>query len=1325
MPYLSLRALLVTLTMIASGLLHNLSSQLPAEEIQVNDKSLDFVENKGQLPESIRYKCGLDASTSVYLHKSSLRYVLFEEKNHKHQGHEASACDAPDHDNDHKGCTHGHDHHAQGSPAGHAYEVKFLNAKTENTTQGIEKKEHYLNYIRGNDPSEWVSKVSIFKEVQTQELYEGIALRAHSHEGNFKYDLIVDANADPARVLMEYDGVDEMQLVNGDLIISTSVKEIKELKPYAYQEISGQKIEVPCHYVLDSKNKTVYFSFPEGYDDSKELIIDPTVVCSTLGGTVGGEIFGHTATYDQEGNIYLGGIAYDPGIPITNGAFDATHNGGTTDVVISKFNPIGTRAIYTTFVGGSGTDQPHSLITDNKEQLCIFGISNSDNYPTTSTAFQRNRNGSYDIVLTKLTADGSALVGSTYVGGNQDDGGPSDFTTALYSFTGEDYKGEVVLDNNDYVYVASLSQSPDFPVTPDAIQTEINRTGQRQDAVVFRMSPDLSNMVWSTYLGGPNIDLAKGLRVDKDGDVYVSGTTQSNGIPKTGGGWLPDYPGGSSTAFIAKLANQGRTVRNFTFVGTAGSEDGFLLELDTEGNVYICGISDGTMPATPGAYVSAPRARQFISSFTEDLSEMNYTSLIGSGNTVDFCPVAFMVDKCDFIYISGYETESDLPTTPDAYLPNMTREGFYLAVLDPEGTELSYATYFGDATHVDGGTSRFDPAGIVTQAVCSCEGVGILETTPGAFREEQQARCDMGVFKIDFDRDIVTSAITADQSSSGCPPYSFEFEYSGQDGLTFQWDLGDGTTGTSSELNHTYEFPGEYRIELIAENPNTCNMSDTAYFDVIVLGNTTLIDTLLCDPITPLFLDVTAENANYRWNDGFTGSSLKVEEVGTYWVDISIDGCGQRDSFIVRSHTPQAIYIGEDTTVCNSEFELGIMGQDDYEYWWNTGAEGPDLVVEETGSYALTVFNEFGCPASDTVDVEFIEIQKPDLGPDALLCEGEVLFFDVSADGSSYLWQDGSTDPQLAALTSGTYIVEVAEEHCTQSDTIEVVVTELNVSLPQDTFFCDRADYEITPVFTAVDDFIWSTQETSLSIVVTESGSYEILVFDDLGCESSEVINVEFRNSPDIQLPADTSYCSNENLTIDLPQGQLTHLWQDGSTEASYAVMGSGNYMVTTTLNGCPTINAIEVIQNPAPPLDLGPDLRTCNDPDVQLQLSTSENYDQIAWNDSSDGYTLDVQSDGVYWVEVSNEFGCVERDSIEMTLLYTDPFLQEDITRCEQQEEVQLDFSFIQGNDISWSDGSVGPSFTTAGSGDFWFELNNDGCISRDTFEIIIAQLL
>ena len=181
-----------------------------------------------------------------------------------------------------------------------------------------------------------------------------------------------------------------------------------------------------------------------------------------------------------------------------------------------KFSPDGTRLLYGTYIGGSDTDVPHSMIVNNKGELVVFGTTSSQNFPLSAGAYQTRfgggtpvepvggfqyTNGS-DIFVLKLSADGSTLVASTLVGGNGNDGICRTFDFNLINYSDE-FRGEVVVDEKDNVYVGTSTNSTNFPT---ANPTTAQYGGGRQDAVVFKLSSDLRTMIMSTYLGGTAAD---------------------------------------------------------------------------------------------------------------------------------------------------------------------------------------------------------------------------------------------------------------------------------------------------------------------------------------------------------------------------------------------------------------------------------------------------------------------------------------------------------------------------------------------------------------------------------------------------------------------------------------------------------------------------------------------------------------------------------------------------------------------------------------------------------------------------------------------------
>ena len=191
---------------------------------------------------------------------------------------------------------------------------------------------------------------------------------------------------------IKYTWQNSIFLRNENLIIKTSVNTVTELAPFAYQIINDSLYPVECKFKL--KNNILSFNFPNSYDKSKVLIIDPTLIFSTYSGSTA-DNFGYTATYDNLGFLYSGSTVFGVGYPTTLGAYQINYanNSGGTDIGITKYDTTGTQRIYSTYLGGSKDELPHSMIVNNLDELFVFGTTGSDDFPTTSGSIQENFNG--------------------------------------------------------------------------------------------------------------------------------------------------------------------------------------------------------------------------------------------------------------------------------------------------------------------------------------------------------------------------------------------------------------------------------------------------------------------------------------------------------------------------------------------------------------------------------------------------------------------------------------------------------------------------------------------------------------------------------------------------------------------------------------------------------------------------------------------------------------------------------------------------------------------------------------------------------------------
>lgn len=1177
------------------------------------ERGLKFTENKGQWEPPISYAADLGGINRLYLERDRFTFWLFDPEQ-----------SADLHDN--MLARPGQDEVFNLS--GHAYRVNFVGATTTGfSTQG--KSEKSANYFLGNDPARWTSSVFSFERVVYEELYAGIQLAAYSEAGNFKYDFIVQPHADPDQIVLRYEAVDSLFLEAGNLTLLTNVGPIRELKPFAFQVKAGKKVAVPCDYQL--KNNQVSFAFPAGYDVSLPLTIDPTVIGATLAGSDVSRAFGHSATFDNGGNIYTAGISFGVGYPTTMGAFAEMYTGGLVDVAISKFNADGSDLLYSTYIGGTDREYPYSTVVDDNGQLSFLGSTLSRNYPTTENAFQDNYRGNSDIIVTKLRADGAMLAGSTLLGGSDADG----INNSPFSSGGADsYRGEIILDNSGNVYIATCSQSGNFPVTANAPQQTIDEGGQislAQDGIVAKLNSDLSTLFWSTYLGGDGIDLCSGLRVTDNNEVYVTGFAGGADFPMAPGGLQPTWPGGRENAFVVKLAADGSRVLNGTFWGTAGEEKSYFIDVDEVGQVHIYGLSTGDMPITPGTWFANPGSNQFVSAFSADLSTLVYSTVIGAPGSTrnDFIPVAFMVDKCNGIYLSGYYATAGLPLSDDFVYGN--DDSFYLAVLEPNATGLIFGSYYGDANHVDGGTSRFDKGGVVYQGVCSCVFDNrVLNVTNNAWETFQDTDCDVGVFKIDFDVEVVTAAGVASPTTSGCLPLTLDFTYSGRDAETVSWDFGNGDTDTGRAVNYTFTEAGTYTVTQVAASPTACNLSDTFRLEIVVLdGNSSRTERTFCAGADIAFLDASVPGATYHWQDGSTAATYQPTENGTYWVDVSVDGCVRRDSFVLAPPSDLFVDLGEaQLTVCDEPaVDFDVSHPAAASYRWQDGTSGPTYSIGTAGTYAVTITDDFGCAVTDAVTVNFSTTVPVSLGPDLSLCEGTSDTLEVPAAGVSHHWQDGSTSPAMAIDQPGTYWVELNNGGCRSRDSLEATfIPQPNASISASATICfDQNDGFIsaTEVSGGADfTFRWSDGAAGPERTGLSDGVYRLSISNAFGC-STEFIHSITRDTPiEYETIVLANPCSPEEggrvTTSPVSGGQPPYRYAiDDSPFADATVFGGlrgGDYAIRVRdAAGCVVSRPVTVLEPPIVVLDAGVDRLIDLADSTYLQGSVSST-DNLRW---------------------------------------------------------------------------------------------------------------
>ena len=836
----------------------------------IKAQNIEFIENKGQWDNHVKFRSEVPAG-SFFIRNGGFT-VLQHNKEDLKQVQEYI----------HGQHDQGNEQNKRNSPLilhSHSYAVDFAGASDQIELVPDKPLATYNNYFIGNDPSRWASNCKIYQGITAKNIYPGVDVRFYTDKGNMKYDIIVKPGADASKIVLRYSGADNLEVRDKQLVIKTSVGEVKELDPYTYQYENNQRKHISAKYVLIGKE--IRFDV-KNYNRNETLIIDPTLIFSSFTGSTG-DNWGFTATYGPDGSFFGGGINLASGYPVTPGAFQTAWGGGNggvnaTDISISKLSPDGSTRMYATYIGGSGNEQPHSLVVDGAGNLIVAGRTNSSNYPVTGSG-QIGSGGSYDIVVTKLNAAGTALIGSKKIGGAGDDGVniAAESFSSLQQNYGDNGRSEVIVDGGGNIYVASCTRSSGtqasggFPATAGSFQTS---SGGAQDAVVLKFDPAVSALSFASYLGGSSDDAAYVLSLAPNGNIYVAGGTSSTNFPGNTAGTIHPSNQGGIDGFVSIITNSGNAIVRSTYLGTAATDQVYGVQFDKFGFPYVCGQTKGIWPVINAAY-SVAGAPQFIAKLEPDLSAFIYSTRFGKASGIPNISItAFLVDNCENVYVSGWGGVIDgqfpsslttgMPVTPDAIKSTTDGNDFYFFVLKKNATSQLFGSYWGQtgglSDHVDGGTSRFDKQGVIYQAICANCGGGVPYPTtspvvgPGPINPSVNngSGCNLAMLKISFDFSGVDAGLQSmingvPRDTAGCAPLTVDFIDTVANAVTYYWYFGDGSLPnpvitTTPNISHTYNLTGLYRVMLIAEDSTTCNIRDTAYINIKVGGLPATLD---------------------------------------------------------------------------------------------------------------------------------------------------------------------------------------------------------------------------------------------------------------------------------------------------------------------------------------------------------------------------------------------------------------------------------------------------------------------------------------------------
>jgi hypothetical protein len=578
------------------------------------------------------------------------------------------------------------------------------------------------NYLKGDDPARWIRGVPLFARAACLDVWPGVDVVFHGDGGRVEYDFEVAAEADVSAIALRFDGADSVAVDDGgDLVVRRGADEYRHLRPRVTQD--GREIAGRFDVGGDGR---VGFTLA-GRDRARPVVIDPVIAYATyLGGSDSESAF--DVAVGKNGDAYLTGSVTSVDFPVANPLPGAPGAGGT-DAFVTRLNASGASLLYSTYLGGGGSDNAWGIRVD-VTGIYVAGSTTSQDFPVVGALQPANRGGLVegDAFVMKLAPDGGSVLFSTYFGGTREEG----------------CRG-LAVDATGAVYVAGFTTSPDFPVTAGAAQSSLLGNS---DGWAAKISPTGASVVWSTYFGGASdTDAIDDIAAGASGTCYLTGYTASKDLPTTGG-WQAEYGGGGLDGFVARLTSTGG-LSKCTYLGGFASDGMRRVAVDANGAPCVAGFTGSQnfptlLAVQPDYDGGAGTGDGCVAGFDATLSTLRFSSFFGGRDDDDVLGLA--ISPAGSVFITGNTTSIDLPVA-DAFQPEFGGErDAFVAKLTGDGTTLAWSTYYGRANYDAGTALAVDSLG--DAYVAMQVGAGTLQTLCGSQSEFAGGQGDCYVLKV-------------------------------------------------------------------------------------------------------------------------------------------------------------------------------------------------------------------------------------------------------------------------------------------------------------------------------------------------------------------------------------------------------------------------------------------------------------------------------------------------------------------------------------------------------------------------------------------------
>lgn len=627
-------------------------------------------------------------------------------------------------------------HNSQKKPELSVLRLKWIGANSSPQIVAEHPLMGRINYLIGNDPSQWHTDIPTYARVRYRDLFPGVDAVFYGKEGEIEYDMILGPGVDPGKIRYAPEGVRSMRLArNGDLVLALENAKVVQHRPRVYQENNGRRRLLSAHYLIHN-DKTVSYEIA-GVDHKLPVVIDPTLSYSTYIGSNTVDTVTSVAV-DQFGDAYATGSTVF-GFPTKN---PAQQNQLGTDTFVTKFSSTGGSLIYSTILGGSAADSGSAIAIDRFGNAYVAGETESTDFPTTPGAFQSPDADADNGFITKLNPSGSSFAYSLLLGG-----GDRDAIRGL------------ALDTQHRVYVIGFTCSLNFPVK-NAFQPVTNSQNCANgggDAFVTRVNATGTDLDYSTYLDGTISSIGNGIAVNSTFQAYVTGATASPDFPTTPGAFqrtlkakvINGFPHDTNqdNAFVTKFSADGRSLVYSSFLGGTANDVGTAIALDPDGRACVAGnASSPDFPITSNAFQKTKHGFTdvFVTKFQLSGGGLFYSTFLGGSGSDGANSIA--VDSFGRAYVAGGTSSANFPVLNPIQAHLGGSQDAFVTKLSATGNALFFSTYLGGTAADVANSIRLDSAGnaFIGGATDSTN----FPTTRGAFSRTKKQGSDGWVAKI-------------------------------------------------------------------------------------------------------------------------------------------------------------------------------------------------------------------------------------------------------------------------------------------------------------------------------------------------------------------------------------------------------------------------------------------------------------------------------------------------------------------------------------------------------------------------------------------------